>query len=312
MKRIPLVSVVMAVHNGDTYLRQAIDSILFQTFEDLEFIIVDDGSTDACASIIQSYAGKDLRIRLISHSNRGLAQSLNVGISAASGKFIARMDGDDISLPERIERQVRWLDGHPECVLLGTGTLRVDSDGDPLGVVFQWSDHDRIYRECLLGNGTALVHPSIMTRRAALDLIGGYNPAFLTTQDLDLYLRLCEVGTAHNLPEVLLHWRQHEGTVSHAQHQSWVAFKAMAVGAAMERQGVESCLRVIFDDSRENVMNFSLEERSFLHAMSGGNLRTAFKHYVRKVRKQGMCRRDWRHAAMYFKWLIDSDRQSRR
>jgi len=115
----------MSVFNGERYLREAIDSILQQTFVDFEFIIIDDGSTDSSASIMSSYA--DRRIRVIRQKNRGLSAALNVGLKAAEGRYIARMDADDVSLPHRFGRQYLFLETHPQCVAVGSNAIIIDS-----------------------------------------------------------------------------------------------------------------------------------------------------------------------------------------
>src|SRR3954468_5693657 len=119
----PTVSVLLAVYNARRYLRQAIDSILAQTFTDFEFIIIDDGSTDDTLAILREYEKRDGRIRLISRPNKGLTTTLNEGLALARGEFLARMDGDDVALPTRFEKQVTYLRDHPECVLVGSRVL---------------------------------------------------------------------------------------------------------------------------------------------------------------------------------------------
>src|SRR4051812_26679567 len=128
MAASPTVSVLMAVYNGEQYLREAVNSILSQTFKDFEFIIIDDGSTDRSPELLASYARADSRVKLISRPNKGLTKSLNEGLHAARGEFVARMDGDDISLPERFERQVSYLREHPEVVLVGSRVEFIDPD----------------------------------------------------------------------------------------------------------------------------------------------------------------------------------------
>src|SRR5436305_9543595 len=125
----PQVSVLMPVYNAIRYIGVAVDSVLSQTFSDFEFIIVDDGSTDGSAEILREYAGRDPRIRLISRPNTGLGFALNEALAVARAPFIARMDADDECLPERFEKQIQYLRNHPECVLLGSRVLWIDSDG---------------------------------------------------------------------------------------------------------------------------------------------------------------------------------------
>src|SRR5688572_25740567 len=115
----PTVSVVMTVYNTERYVREAVESILGQTFRDFEFIIIDDGSTDSAPAILREYADRDPRIRLVSRPNTGIVRAANEGIALARGNYLARMDSDDVALPHRFEKQVRYLNEHPACVLVG-------------------------------------------------------------------------------------------------------------------------------------------------------------------------------------------------
>ena len=133
----PKISVVMAVYNGERHLREAIDSILNQTFADFEFVIIDDASTDRSGRILQEYAGKDKRIVIIGNeTNMGLSKSLNKGIRLTKGEYIARMDADDISFPDRFEKQVKFLDDHNDIGILGTHYLQMDIGGKDSREIF--------------------------------------------------------------------------------------------------------------------------------------------------------------------------------
>ena len=127
--RSPEVSVLMSCYNASRWLHEAIDSVLTQTFENFEFVLVDDGSTDDTWNIIQSYRDRDERIVPISKKNTGLPDSLNVGIAKARGAWIARLDADDVCEPTRLEEQVKFVSKHPEVVLLGTGCVEIDEQG---------------------------------------------------------------------------------------------------------------------------------------------------------------------------------------
>lgn len=291
-----LVSVVMSVHNGGRYLKEAIGSILDQTFPNFEFIIVDDGSTDHTRTILEEYGLKDARIRWISRGNQGLTKSLNEGLALARGGFIARMDADDVSMPGRFEAQVRFLGAHPEYAIVGAEVLMIDSDGDPLCPRGHLRDNEAIDRQCLLGDGGAMTHPVVMIRKSALDAIGGYDPTFATAQDLDLYLRLCEVGRAYNLPETLLHWRLHSLSVNRRRCNTWAQTKAQAVGGAIRRRGVEACLQRVFSEDA-NFMAGSFDEQCFAMAKLGGNYRCALKHLRRAVSERGANAGDLRRLA---------------
>ncbi len=209
-KSSPKVSVLMSVYNGSRYLQKSIKSILTQTFADFEFIIINDCSTDNTEKILREYSEKDERIVLINNSeNLGLTKSLNKGLSHAQGEFIARMDYDDIAISNRLEKQVEYLRQNPNCVAVGSEILIIDPDGSPIGIKGQSVKHEQIEQILLSGRGGAIVHPSVMMSRLALEKVNGYNPEFVLAQDLDLFLRLAEIGVLANIPQVLLKYRQH-------------------------------------------------------------------------------------------------------
>ena len=126
----PVISVVMSVYNGSSYLHESIQSILNQTFTDYEFIIINDGSSDDSLNIIKQYSEFDNRVVVISHDNIGLTKSLNIAINLAKGKYIARQDADDISLPERLNKQYKWFSNYKDGVLCGTGAYFINSEGE--------------------------------------------------------------------------------------------------------------------------------------------------------------------------------------
>ena len=209
----PRITVAMSVFNNAPYLAPAIESILAQSFADFEFLIVDDGSTDDSPAIIDRFAASDARIRAIHQPNRGLIASLNRMIEDARAPLIARMDGDDIALPARFERQVAWLDAHPETGVLGTGCICIDTRGKPTARTFDnVLTNDAIVED--LRNGPPLCHPSVMMRRDAVRLVGGYHRAYRHCEDYDLWLRLSEHVAMANLPDRLLLYRQSADQVS--------------------------------------------------------------------------------------------------
>ncbi|MGQ4646882.1 glycosyltransferase [Lyngbya aestuarii] len=216
---MPKISVLMSVYNAGEYLAKAVGSILTQTFKDFEFIIIDDGSTDKSLAILERYAKQDSRIRLISQQNIGLTKTLNKALALAQGEFIARMDADDISMPERFNRQVQYLENNPNCVALGCDVLQIDMDGAPICKMGVLLSHDELEAELLKGRGGVIRHPAVMIRREALVAINGYRDQFKTAQDLDLYLRLAERGQLANLPDVLLEYRLHLESVNFAKYE---------------------------------------------------------------------------------------------
>jgi glycosyltransferase involved in cell wall biosynthesis len=211
---VTLVSVIIPVYNGARFLSAAIESVLAQTFSNFEIIAVNDGSTDDSKRILDWAAAADRRIRVLSRLNTGIVGALNDGIAVARGNLICRMDADDISLPERLEKQVAYLARHPESVAVGTDVLYTDPEGAPLVRHYPAEDHDGIMAELLNGNGGALIHPTITVRRRSLEQVGGYRARYQWIEDVDLYLRLSEKGRLANLPEVHLHYRQHLSSVN--------------------------------------------------------------------------------------------------
>lgn len=213
----PEISVVIPVYNAAAFLRKALQSIQTQTFRDFEIIAIDDGSTDSSKSILEACAATDPRLKIISRPNTGIVGALNDGLAAAQGEFIARMDGDDWALPTRFEVQLAYLRAHPACVALGTDVVYTDPEGAPLIRHRPAQTHAMIVAELLEGNGGALIHPSVFFSRAAVEQAGRYRQQFNFIEDLDLYLRLSEIGELANLPDVLLRYRQHLKSINRTQ-----------------------------------------------------------------------------------------------
>ena len=232
----PKITVAMSVYNNAPYLAAAIESICAQSFTDFEFVIVNDGSSDASGAIIDRSAARDSRIRVIHQPNAGLVPSLNRILDEARGTLIARMDGDDIALPERFARQIAYLDAHPDVGVLGSGTLSIDEAGKPLStqprlpIVTTLDDLSADLR-----HGPPLCHPAVMMRRDLVCGVGGYHPAYRHCEDYDLWLRLAEQTRLATLPETLLLYRQSDTQVStrHGFEQKYGA--AVAWQAHVER-----------------------------------------------------------------------------
>ena len=219
----PAISVAMSVYNGERFLAPAIDSILAQTFGNFEFLILDDGSQDSTAAIIAGYAARDARIRPIIRENRGLVASLNELLAEARAPLVARMDADDISLPERFEQQIGFLAGHPDHGVLGTRTTDIDEAGQvfALNLPEHPLTHEAFLQQ-IERNGPLLAHPTVMFRREVVLAAGGYHGAFRHCEDYDLWLRLAQRTRVANLPERLLCYRRSPDQVSnrHALEQS--------------------------------------------------------------------------------------------
>jgi glycosyltransferase involved in cell wall biosynthesis len=208
----PLVSVLMPVYNGAKYLRESIQSILGQTFGDFELVIVDDGSTDDTPSVIQEFSRKDARVRAHRQNNQGHVGALITGLEKVRGTYVARMDGDDVSLPARLAAQVSYLESHPDVGVLGTAATVIDADGSPV-VPVRFPTQHWVIRWALCFS-SAIIHPSAMMRRSVLQKAGGYDHAMKHAEDYDLWRRLSLVTRLANLEDVLLLLRKHEKNVS--------------------------------------------------------------------------------------------------
>ncbi len=238
MDKPPLISVTIAVFNAEKYLDEAIDSILTQTFTDFDVVIIDDGSTDRSPQILQQYAQKDPRIQLVLREHRGIARTRNDLTELARGEFIAVMDGDDIALPDRFQRQVDFLRQHPDVVCVGSTHDFIDEVGRFLFRYEPPLDNSQIQEFALKGN-TPINHPSAMIRRSALIQVGGYVETMNTAGILDLWLRLGEVGALANLKEPLLQYRQHQAAISESKQLLQIADRREACQRAWQRRGIE-------------------------------------------------------------------------
>ncbi|MBI4433255.1 glycosyltransferase [Candidatus Uhrbacteria bacterium] len=211
MDNSPLVSVVMSVYNGERHLRESLDSLLAQTYPHLEIILVNDGSRDRSREMIATY--QDPRIVCIDRQeNLGLTKSLNEGVRRARGVYVARLDVGDVALPNRIERQVHFLEQHPEVGILGCG-IAFFAHVHTLREYTYATEHARI-AELLQQFANPLPHSTLMFRRSVLERLEGYRPQFARSQDYDLLLRAIAVTTLASLPEVLVRWRFEPGSLT--------------------------------------------------------------------------------------------------
>ncbi len=208
----PIVSVLMAVHNTERFVGQAIESILQQSFRDFELIVLDDGSTDRSLPILQHYAAQDLRIRLISRENRGIPQTRNELLREAQGEFIAVMDSDDVALPDRLARQVAFLQQSPDVVWVGGAFQLIDRKGR-LMTEIPLAERNEEIRSLLQAGQVSFLHPTALMRRSAVLQVGGYDESLPLAEDLDLWLRLSEIGALANLPKAVVQYRLHGNSI---------------------------------------------------------------------------------------------------
>jgi radical SAM superfamily enzyme YgiQ (UPF0313 family)/glycosyltransferase involved in cell wall biosynthesis len=229
----PVISVVMSVYNGEKYLAQAIRSVLGQSFPNFEFIIVNDASTDRSEEIIKNF--DDPRIKLVrNESNIGLTSSLVKGFSLAKGKYVARMDADDISLPHRFETEVHFLDTHQDYALVGSSYYLINDTGEKQGIIPVLLCNDELKKE--LPGKNWFCHGSILIRKTAYDSVGGYSTDFRCAQDYDLWLRIAEQFKIENIEEPLYCWRDSPECVSRANAEEQQMFAARAKENAVLRR----------------------------------------------------------------------------
>jgi glycosyltransferase involved in cell wall biosynthesis len=280
MKTEPFVTVLMSVYNGEWYLGEAIGSILNQTFSDFEFLIINDASKDHSREIILSYP--DPRIRLIDNeANIGLTRSLNKGLEIARGKYIARMDADDISMPERLNKQVRFMEDNPEIHVLGSWAWVIDENGKITGELKTLTDFDMLFVEVFLSN--PIVHSSTLMRTHFVKKIGGYDERFERTQDYDLWVRvIANGGKILNVPKFLLKYRNHLENVSTKKSKQQEDLAQLAIKNAYQlilKQDVNP-------DTISLIRKCLLQGKNSLSWIEKFQVQTAFRKIVNEFQKR--------------------------
>lgn len=285
----PMISVVLPVYNGEEHLAVAVDSVLAQSFLDFELIIIDDGSTDGSLRILQEYQKRDKRIRLVSRENRDLATTLNDSIDIARGEWVARMDQDDIALPQRLERQLQWLDKTGADVA-GSWVKCFGSWDQRITRVYQT---DQAIKMDMLFK-SPFVHPSVMMRTALIKQLR-YDKSAEKAEDYDLWTRAAQSGwVMSNVPEVLLLYRKHasqistkssirqQGVCEEVQKRYW-AFVVESM--RLEQEGAQEVLSLISSSAKPDMNAVDATMASLLRR-NHGEARTAlmdnlFRFYLR-------------------------------
>jgi Glycosyl transferase family 2 len=270
-----LVSVLLPVWNGERFLATAIDSLTAQTYHAFELLIIDDGSTDGSAAIVQSRAARDPRILLLQRPHAGIADALNAGIAAARGVYLARMDADDAAAPTRLARQVAYLDAHPACVAVGSAIEVIDAEGVSLGVV-RFPAGNAAILGTLIGGGTGLAHPAVLMRRTPVVDAGGYRDQFFPSEDLDLWLRLRHYGEFENLGEPLLRYRRHQAAVGVRERGRQRAMAGAVTAEARAALGLRRWRRWHLPFARGTEASYHLECSRI--ALGGGEKAVAVRH----------------------------------
>ncbi|MBY9080281.1 glycosyltransferase [Paenibacillus sp. HN-1] len=226
------VSVLLPAYNTSQYIEEAIYSLLQQTYQDFEIIAIDDGSTDGTLDKIRAFG--DSRIRVIAHPvNLGLVNTLNEGLSLCRGEYIARMDGDDYCMPQRLERQVAFMDANPHIGVVGSQAVLLGLDQ----VTDKPLHHEEI--RCWQLFHCTLIHPTVMLRKSVLEANGIQYLYYPHAEDYEIWNRLADVTRLANLPDLLLYYRQHPGQVSN-QYQGVQAVTAELIRRnQLRRLGIE-------------------------------------------------------------------------
>lgn len=276
---ISLVSVILPVYNAGEYLDTAIESVLSQTFTNFELLLLDDGSTDGSLSRLEYYASQDTRCKVYSRPNRGVAFTLNEGLNLASSDLIIRMDQDDICRPQRFEKQIRYMAEHPECVLVGSRVQLIDPEAMPMMEMGHCQTHEEIDAGLSWG-GAFIFDPTIVVRKSAILAVGGYRAEYEYAEDLDLFLRLAEVGRLANLPDVLVEYRQHSTSMSYARRDlQYQSILAATKDARLRRNQIVDSVPSGMWTAKAAVIKISEVHRKWAWwSLKGKNLATARKH----------------------------------
>jgi hypothetical protein len=311
VKSVPRASVVMAVYNAGQFVREAVASVLSQTYRDFELIVVDDSSSDDSLSILQSF--DDKRMRIIRHqTNQGAASSRNDALAAARGEFVAVMDADDVCMPTRLERQVAFLDANPSVGLVGCGVYdNIDAGNEVLHTSYLPEDNEAIQRSLL--RQWCFLHSSIMFRKTLYEAVGGYVGAFEPAEDHDFVLRIVEHCKVHNLHERLVSYRLSPKSLSVTGHQFTNQVRSAAILLAQRRRAGQpedrdgAISRILVKRKRcaqhglagvmQGISNsFCAADRYYgfgCKEFCAGHLKTARRCFMHSVRANGLFVKSW-------------------
>jgi glycosyltransferase involved in cell wall biosynthesis len=269
----PELSIIMPVYNSEETIQEAVSSILEQSYTNFEFIIVDDGCSDRTVPLINEL--KDPRIKLLTNErNVGLTRSLNKAIAVSTGQFIARQDGDDVSLPGRLDKQIAFLKSHHDVAVLGTGRATLSSEGKRISNILypEEPNHaDFLQRNCI-------PHGSIMTRREILDEVGGYNEDFIICEDYDLWLRISKTHRIMNLQEPLYGVRRHGNRTTVKKMAQSDLYRRLAVNLALGTVSTET-LQDIRDNGIDAYYNHLNDQDKLKHHRSVKIRSVKYKNY---------------------------------
>ena len=238
------VTVLMAVYNGEKHLRCAIDSVLQQSFQQYELLIIDDASTDRTATILSSYEESDKRVRVLrNESNIGLTRSLNRGLEKSQGKYIARLDADDLCYPARLSTQVEYLESHPECTVLASQADLIDDKGSDLGRARLVFSSEKIVAQLFIYN--PIVHSTVMFRADRIKTLGGYDASLPRAQDYNLWFKV--IGAKHKIETL------NNPLVAHRMHSHRVTIN--------EPEVMEDCRVKILKAAFKDILGISVSDQ---------------------------------------------------
>lgn len=281
MSSPPDVSVVLPVWNGERFLKEAVESVLSQTLASLELLLIDDGSTDSTPTIAADFAKRDPRVRVIRLERGGIVHALNAGIDAARGRYVARMDADDICFPERLEKQVAHLDADANCVAVGCAVEVMDEGGARVGRTTYPETHAQIAQTLIEGGSMVMAHPTVMARRETLVSVGGYRADSFPSEDRDLWFRMSRVGTLANMRECLLRYRRHADAVSINERERQWTVRLRIVNEARRRIGLQPLAQQGLRTSRSRVAAYHFE-CARIALMTGPRL-AALRHAFKSI-----------------------------
>lgn len=317
MSSTPLISVLVPVYNGMPYLPETVESIRAQTLDDFEVIALDDGSTDASAQYLSSVHDDRLRIERLARG--GLSTALNHGLKIARAPIIARIDADDVALPDRFRLQFDYLGAHPDCVALGCQSQHVNEKGEAIGEGRYPTSPLAIRWEALFRS--PILHPGSMYRREEVLAVGGYRQEFDVAEDYDLWTRLLGRGTLGNLPQQLLRYRVHARSVCSIHKEKQVrqgariaAAHVAALGAGVAPRTMEGLYLFLATGhppeacSMDDIIQAFHGVRSFFQAQAAGHdaeLEAAIRRHQDSLRWRctALAERSWRRPWQALAWL---------
>lgn len=290
----PVASVVIPVFNTAQYLERAVDSVLNQTFNDFEVLLLDDGSSDGSSEILDRYQATDSRCRVYHWPNRGIIVTRNEGNTLAKADILILMDSDDICMPDRFDKQIRYLQTNPDCVAVGSKILLIDAEDMPITEMGNKFSHEEIDSTNMSGD-SIFFQPTVALRKAAVEQVGGYREEFPCAEDFDLFLRLAEIGILANMPEVLLKYRQHLSSIGYRHGNKQADSASRAIKDACRRRGIDYndlAIRPLPAKDRQDIGDAYIKWSWW--ALKAGHLPTARKYALKALKEQPLNREAWR------------------